>query len=378
MTPKIEQFLATKTHGTPCLVVDLDVIAANYRKLATALPNVRIYYAVKANPGAPVLETLTGLGSAFDAASAREVDMCLAAGADPADISYGNTIKKRSEIAQAYAQGVRLFAFDAADELDKLADEAPGSKVYCRILVENEGADWPLSRKFGCSLGMARDLLMEARAKGLEAHGVSFHVGSQQTDPGQWDLAIGRAAMVFTDLREAGLDLRMLNIGGGFPARYRGDDLPEIEDYAEAIMDSVRRHFGNAVPELIMEPGRSIVAEAGVIQSEVVLVSRKTDEADEPRWVYLDVGKFGGLAETQGESIRYPLRTPYDGGNEGPVVIAGPTCDGADVLYEKAGYTLPLALGTGDRIELLSAGAYTAPYASQGFNGFLPLAEHYI
>ncbi len=378
MTPKIERFLAEKAPGTPCLVVDLDVVAANYEKLARALPTARIYYAVKANPGAPVLKTLVGLGSAFDAASFEEIQICLDAGTKPSDISYGNTVKKARDIARAHQEGVSLFAFDSEGELDKLAAHAPGAKVYCRILVGNEGADWPLSHKFGCSLDMARDLLVDARNRGLDAQGVSFHVGSQQTDPQQWDLAIGRTAMVFSDLREAGVELKMLNIGGGLPARYRDDRLPEIDTYAEVILNSVRRHFGNTLPDLIMEPGRSVVAEAGVIHTEVVLVSKKSHDAAAPRWVYFDVGKFGGLAETQGEAIRYPLRTRHDGGAEGPVIIAGPTCDGADILYEKAGYTLPLALQTGDSVDLIAAGAYTAPYASQRFNGFLPMEEHYI
>ncbi len=273
MTPKIERFLAEHQPETPCLVMDLDVVADNYRRLADRLPLAKVYYAVKANPAAPVLETLVGLGSCFDAASAREVDMCLAAGAFPDAISYGNTIKKRRDIAHAFERGIDLFAFDSEAEVDKLAEAAPGAKVYCRILTTNEGAEWPLSRKFGCELDMARDLLLRAAEKGLVAHGVSFHVGSQQIDPGAWEIAIGRAAMVFSDLREAGIELKMLNLGGGYPARYR-DDVPEFDAYAQAIMGAVTRHFGNALPELIVEPGRSIVAEAGVLQAEVVLVAR--------------------------------------------------------------------------------------------------------
>ena len=96
------------------------------------------------------------------------------------------------------------------------------------------------------------------------------------------------------------------------------------------------------------------------------------------RWVYLDIGRFGGLAETEGEAIRYRIATPHDGGPAGPVVIAGPTCDGADMLYERSNYRLPLALCRGERVELLSTGAYVTTYASQGFNGFAPLAEHYV
>jgi ornithine decarboxylase len=133
----------------------------------------------------------------------------------------------------------------------------------------------------------------------------------------------------------------------------------------------VLRHFGNRLPDLIVEPGRQMVGNAGVIQTEVVLISRKTDE-DDKRWVYLDVGKFGGLAETEGEAIRYPVRSRRRGRGQ-PVILAGPTCDSADVLYERADYRLPADLDIGDRLEIGAAGAYTSTYASVGFNGFAPL-----
>jgi ornithine decarboxylase len=108
-----------------------------------------------------------------------------------------------------------------------------------------------------------------------------------------------------------------------------------------------------------------------------VLVSRR-DPDDPLRWVYLDIGRFGGLAETEGEAIKYRITTLYDGSETGPVAIAGPTCDGADTLYQNSNYRLPLALASGDRVELLSTGAYVATYASQRFNGFAPLAEYYL
>ena len=371
MTPKIERFLAEAEPPTPCLVVDVDVVADNYRRLRRWFPHATVSYAVKANPAREVLETLVGLGSHFDAASLHEIDACLAAGALSECIVYGNTIKKRQEIAKAFARGVRLYAFDSQAELEKLAAAAPGSRVYGRILTSSDGADWPLSRKFGCELDMARDLMLKARDWGLEAHGLSFHVGSQQIDPGQWEVAIARAAGVFQDLREAGLELRMVNLGGGFPVRYR-KDVPDIETMSGVIMGALGRHFGNRLPEIFIEPGRFVAAEAGVLLAEVVLVSNK-EYVNGKRWVYLDVGKFGGLAETMGEAIQYPIMTPRDGGERGPVVIAGPTCDGADILYEDAGYTLPLELAVGDKVRLLNAGAYTTTYSSVGFNGFPPL-----
>jgi ornithine decarboxylase len=376
MNPKIAAFLRAHEPATPCLVLDLDTVEHNYRRLLAAMPQARIYYAVKANPAAPILERLTTLGSCFDAASYEEVEACLAAGADPARISYGNTVKKERAIKAAFDQGVTMFAFDSEPELRKIARAAPGSRVYCRIFVGNDGAEWPLSRKFGCEVAMAKRLMVLAEELGLDAYGLSFHVGSQQTTTVAYQAAIAKVAMLFTDLRDAGVKVRMVNLGGGYPVRYR-QEVPEIGDFGAAIMGAMAEHFGNALPEMVIEPGRFIVGDAGVVESEVVLVSRKGED-DPVRWVYLDIGRFGGLAETEGEAIRYTIRTPHDGDADGPVTIAGPTCDSADTLYEKSNYRLPLALDAGDRVELMATGAYVTTYASQGFNGFRPLAEHYV
>ncbi|WP_338663839.1 type III PLP-dependent enzyme [Pararoseomonas sp. SCSIO 73927] len=376
MTPKISQFLADVQPATPCLVLDVDRVEQNYRRLQSALPLARIYYAVKANPAPQILERLAGLGSCFDAASWEEVSAVLKAGAAADAVSFGNTVKKESAIRAAYAQGVRMFAFDSEGELEKLARSAPGSRVYCRILVGNDGAEWPLSRKFGCEVEMARELMVKAGEMGLDPFGLSFHVGSQQTNTAAYEAAIAKVAMLFTDLKEAGVKVRMVNLGGGYPVRYRAE-VPEIDAFGDAIMGAMAEHFGNAIPDIVVEPGRFIAGDAAVVSAEVVLVSRKAKD-DPVRWVYLDIGRFGGLAETEGEAIKYAFRTPHDGTAEGPVTIAGPTCDSTDTLYEKSNYRLPEKLQSGDRIEILATGAYVTTYASQAFNGFAPLAEHYI
>ena len=376
MTPKIARFLMAQQPATPCLVLDVDRVDANFRALQHALPLARIYYAVKANPAPQVLERLVRLSSFFDAASFEEVLACFDAGARPEAISFGNTIKKVSAIRGAHERGVSLFAFDSIEELEKLAKHAPGARVYCRILVENDGADWPLSRKFGTTIENAKHLMVRAGEMGLDPFGLSFHVGSQQTTTRAYEIAIGKVAMLFTDLTESGINLRMMNLGGGFPTRYR-DEVPEIDQFGSAIMNAMVDHFGNNLPEMVIEPGRFVVGDAGVVSAEVVLVCRR-DPDDPVRWVYLDIGRFGGLAETEGEAIKYRFVTPHDGTAMGPVAIAGPTCDGADILYEKSNYRLPLALTSGDRVELLSTGAYVTTYASQKFNGFAPLAEYYL
>jgi ornithine decarboxylase len=374
MTPKVAAFLQSSVLATPCLVLDLDRVAENFAALRAALPAARIYYAVKANPAPGILRLLAGLGSCFDAASIQEIDQCLAAGARAAAISFGNTVKKPSAIAAAHAHGVPLFAFDSAEELRKIAAHAPGAKVYCRIAVNNIGADWPLSKKFGTTLERARELMLLAPTLGLVAHGLSFHVGSQQTGTAAYEMAIAEVAMLFTDLKSRGLDLRMLNLGGGFPVRYQ-DEVPQTEEFGDAIMRAMVKHFGNDLPEMLIEPGRAMVGDAGVVAAEVVLVCRRMPQ-DERRWVYLDIGRYGGLAETEGEAIRY--RVTGGTGPTGPVVLAGPSCDGVDVMYEKTPYRLPLELAAGDRVLIHDSGAYVTSYASQNFNGFPPLIEHYV
>jgi ornithine decarboxylase len=376
MTTKITRFLDDVRPPTPCVVVDLDVIKNNYTNLRHWLPLAQVYYAVKANPAPEIVRLLAGMGSSFDVASRPEIELCLANGASPDRLSFGNTIKKKADIAFAYEQGVRLFAFDSEAELDKLAEAAPGARVFCRLLMTCDGAEWPLSRKFGCEIDMARDLLVAARNRGMVPYGVSFHVGSQQTDLGQWDVAVGKTAMLFTALNEVGITLKMVNLGGGLPARYR-TDIPGVDMYSGAIMHAMTRHFGNDLPTMIIEPGRGLVGDAGVLESEVVLISKK-GYGEDVRWVYLDIGKFGGLAETMDEAIKYRIETGRDDDATGPVVLAGPTCDSADILYEKAGYEMPLGLAVGDRVRIMATGAYTTSYSAVNFNGFAPLKAYYI
>jgi ornithine decarboxylase len=348
----------------------------NYTAFAKALPDTRVFYAVKANPAPELLALLVKLGSCFDAASVAEIEMVLAAGATPDRISYGNTIKKERDVARAYALGVRLFAVDCLAEVEKIARAAPGVRVFCRILCDCVGAEWPLSRKFGCDPAMAMDVLEQAQRLGLEPYGVSFHVGSQQRNTRSWDQALASAASVFRACAERGITLSMVNLGGGFPTKYL-KEVPSVRAYGMSIFRALRKHFGNRIPETIIEPGRGMVGNAGVIEAEVVLVSTKSEQ-DETRWVYLDIGKFGGLAETMDESIRYPIRTPRDGDELAPCVLAGPTCDSADVLYEKVPYQLPVSLEIGDKVLIEGTGAYTSTYSAVAFNGFPPLKTYHI
>src|SRR5215469_11266237 len=214
MTQRIRDFLRARQDDRPCLVVDLEVVRDNYRIFAHALPDSRVFYSVKANPAPELLRLLVSLGSCFDAASVAEIEMVLAAGATPDRISFGNTIKKERDIARAHELGIRLFAVDCKAEVEKVARAAPGAQVFCRFLFDCAGAEWPLSRKFGCDPEMAVEVLEHAHRLGLEAYGVSFHVGSQQRRTQAWDEALKSAASVFRACAERGISLSMVNLGG--------------------------------------------------------------------------------------------------------------------------------------------------------------------
>jgi ornithine decarboxylase len=367
---RIESFIRRSSFDRPTLVLDTEVVARQYDALAAGLGHARIHYAVKANPDRAIIETLVNRGSHFDAASRAEIELCLSLGAHADHVSFGNTVKKVSDIVFAYNAGITLFAADAEEELEKIALHAPGVQVYIRLIVDASEADWPLSRKFGCARDKALSLLDHAKALGLDPVGFSFHVGSQTRRADMWTATLDQVAAVWHAAQDAGHGLTLLNIGGGFPAFY-GEEIEAPTAYAARVMELVRARFGD-VPHVMAEPGRGLVAEAGMIAAEVLLVSRKSDN-DIHRWVYLDIGKFSGLAETMDEAIRYQFTTDRDHEAMGPCILAGPSCDSADVLYEKRPVQLPEGLRAGDRFIIRNCGAYTSTYASVGFNGFPPL-----
>jgi ornithine decarboxylase len=372
---KLKDF--AKTQETPFVMINLDSIKKKYQKLTKYFPMAKIYYAVKANPAIEIIRLLHELGSCFDIASIYELEKVLSVGTHPDRISFGNTIKKIKDIRNFYEKGIRLFATDSEEDLRNIAQEAPGSKVYVRILMTegSETSDWSLSRKFGCHPEMATELLILAQELGLNPYGVSFHVGSQQRDIGVWDSALSKVEFMFHRLSQEGINLKMINLGGGFPAHYL-QKTHKVSTYAKEILKFLRDDFGDKLPEIILEPGRSLVAESGIIVTEVILVSRKAHN-DFYRWVYTDIGKFSGMIETLEEAIRYPLHCDKTGESE-EVIIAGPTCDSMDILYEHNRYALPLNLQPGDRLYWFATGAYTTSYSSVEFNGFPPLKAYYL
>lgn len=370
----------SETKSSPFLVVDLDCIQSNYMDMVGLFPRFNIYYAMKANPAHEVINLLKKMGSYFDCASTYELDKVLESGVHPDKISYGNTIKKIEDIAYAHSKGVRLYVTDSDADIENIAKFAPNAKVFVRILVDGgDTAEWPLSRKFGCHPTMAVHLLIKAKKLGLVPYGVSFHVGSQQQNISSWNEALVKVQAIFKQLQEKNITLNMINLGGGFPARYKKYINP-LQDYANSINRYIDEYFPNCEDlELVLEPGRSLVGNSGVLVSEIVLISHKS-LSDKARWVFTDVGLFQGLFETLGEAIKYPIYTTAMASSKQceSVILAGPTCDSADIMYEETMYQLPVENKIGDKLYWLTTGAYTYSYSSVEFNGFPPLKVHYL
>jgi ornithine decarboxylase len=354
---------------TPFLAGDLGALADRFDGFTTAMPRVRPFYAVKCNSTPDVLRTAAATGAGFEIASLGELRMLEAIGVDPSGVLYSNTVKPAAHVAGAAEAGVWRFAVDSEGELEKIARHAPGGAVYVRVRVDDSGSVFPLSRKFGAEAHHARALLQRAEELGLQPYGLTFHVGSQCVATSAWVQAIASVGRLMRQLQSDGIRIEMLNLGGGFPARY-GDPVPSI-DQIGAIVNRALDDLLPFEPTLIAaEPGRHMVAETAVM---VTTVLGREERAGE-EWLYVDVGAYNGLMETQ-QTVgqwRFPLwssRTDHGAVPHLPFTVTGPTCDSADTMFY--GASLPTTMAEGDRLYVASAGAYTLSYASH-FNGFPP------
>ncbi len=364
ITPDVR--LAAKVLNTPFLLLDLDILKSNYRKLLGIIPNLEIFYAVKANSHIRVLETLRDAGSSFDLASIGEIRKLLSLGVDPQRMSFGNTIKREEDIGFAFDHGIEYYAIDAEMEVEKVARNAPGSKVYARLHMSSTDSDWPLSKKFGTDIDHVQSILTYSKTLGLVPYGVSFHVGSQTYNKFKWKEAIMEVAEIFYSLKENhGIELSMINLGGGMPIRHVRP-IPTVDEIGTIISDSIANYFQD-VPNLriFIEPGRSMVGDTGTFVSSVLLRSHKQTE----EWVYIDAGVFHGLMETI-EDFRYEIVVEGREEEETKIfTLAGPTCDSVDKMYDEV--PLPQNTTLGDIMYIKNTGAYTAEYGSY-FNGIEP------
>jgi len=337
---------------TPFLVLDESRLRVNARRFQTAFPGGRVLFSVKANNHPQVLRLFAEEGIDFDVASWGEIEILAAAGVPAERMIFSAPTKIPHHIEQAHQFGVRVFAFDSALELEKLARFAPGALLMARMAVDNQGSYWPLERKFGIQPEEGLNLFDYAVELGLKPYGLTFHVGSQNSDPLAWVRALERLRPLFESLNQKGLTLACINIGGGFPSQF-DRPVPPVEEIAREILSRWQDWFGSQT-QLWVEPGRGLVGDAGVMVTSVINRARRNGQ----EWLYVDAGVFHGLIEGL-EMFHFPYNILSEKQDEEliPYTISGPTCDSADVIRSEV--YLPASLTLGDRLYIFPAGAYT-------------------
>ena len=323
-----------------------------------------VFYAVKANPSAWVIEALIGAGvTAFDVASLSEIELVRSVSAD-ARLAFMHPVKGRSAITRAYFDhGVRTFALDSHDELRKILDATGGAKdlnLIVRMAVSADGAAYTLSGKFGVATHDAPSLLLAVRQATVDGlMGVSFHVGSQCMRPSAYEAAM---AQVGRAISRAGVFVDIVDVGGGFPSVYPGMVPPDMQEYADAIHRGFNEMPVSETTELWCEPGRALVAESSSILCQVEL--RKGDA------LYLNDGSYGSLFDATHSRWPFPVKLVRDGDSAAelkPFRFYGPTCDSID--HMPGPFYLPADVREGDYIEIGMLGAYGVAM-STGFNGY--------
>lgn len=381
---KVNQLINSNEISTPCLVMGLDLIDKKFSLLKEILSNVEIYFSVKSNPDSIVLSHLRYLGSSFEAASLGEIQQCMEIGGLSTQLHFGNSIKKREEIAQAYELGIRSFSVDSEQEVLKVAEMAPGSLIMVRLSTDGNGAVWGLSKKFGTSVARATQLLKLARSCDLVPYGLSFHVGSQQQNADAWAAALKNCEVVISELKKDGIKLNAINLGGGLPANGYMDHDEVVDFDLVSYLKTIKKHIDQFEEncgsqfKFMIEPGRFIVANTGVVVSKVLLTAKREFDNGIENWVYMDVGKFNGLYEAS--DIQLPIHLLDDVNLHTmqdivSTVLSGPSCDSDDMLLPpNTTIVLPSSLKEGDHLLFGSTGAYSNSYATQNFNGFKPIS----
>jgi len=355
------QYLDRAKIETPFLLIDGEKVREKASLIGRHISNAKLFYAVKANPDIKVIKFLNKLKTGFEIASEGELELLSSMGVDASRIISSNPVKTFKFLKMSASYGVDQFAFDSTDEVDKLVKYIPGCRVYVRLSVPNEGSEWPLSKKFGVELDDALDLLLYAQENGLRPVGITFHVGSQCTNIYNWNIALDKAKSLWDMAKKKGLKLRLLNIGGGYPINYT-KNVVGIEAIEKNVNKLIYERFPHDI-DIYIEPGRSVVGDAGIFVTKVIGKAKREDED----WLYIDVGVFNGLMESVG-GIKYS----YIVENSDQVrskklwTLAGPSCDSFDVIDKNVLLPEP---EVGRLILILSSGAYTISYASE-FNGF--------
>ena len=382
--------MATRTLDPPksWFEFDLTQVQRDYQAFRQAFWFLDyVMYAVKANPRRKILRTLQGEGCCFEIASAHELDKLLASGYNPLDVGrivFSNPTRAESEIARAYKHGVRIFVVDCDDELWKFvrAPEVDVSqvKILVRLRTVFRGGAVASEGKAGVSRSEAVRLLQLAEAMGMKAHGVAFHVGSQQANPKAWKKPIEQCGQIIRTMRdESGILLEMIDLGGGWPVQYDGKPVPGWDKFASVVYDALRQHVLPLYPEgqrptLVAEPGRALVARCGRLITEVVSVR--------PGRVICNVSAFHGVIEALESELgmKFPVLCNRTGRDSRKYALFGVSCDCQDQVRKRV--RLPSLLKVGDMLAILMLGAYSVAYMGKpgapGFNGFENPGVRYV
>jgi ornithine decarboxylase len=356
-------------YKTPFFFTSRGALRKNYHLFTHLFDsnNSIVYYALKANSDPKILNYLNDLGCGFEAASAYEIKLLLDLGVDPSRIIYGTSIKPAEHIDLAYKAGIHCYAADSKEEIDKLAKYAPGSKVFVRTIVDDNGSVFTMSERFGAPASQIKDIVLYAHTLDLKLFGLSFYVGSQAAHADMWAKGVRTVKPIIEELLKVGISLEVLNIGGGFPVHYDNHkEAPSLHDIVVNVHNAL--HELPYMPKIMMEPGRGLVATTTVLVSEVVARSNRGGKP----WLCLDAGIYNALFEAmlhQG-ATRYPVHLvnpPTTPAETRKFTLAGPTGDSLDIIARDV--ELPEYVGIGDKLMFENAGAYTIAMASR-FNGF--------
>jgi ornithine decarboxylase len=359
-----------KKHGTPLFVVDHDELRKNYALFRKHFPRVQIYYAVKVNSDAAIVKTFYELGGSFDVASMQEFhtvhqNIAKLPAKQRQDfiwdkIIYANPIKP-IETLEELDRYKPLVTYDNHEEVKKIAKHAPHAGLALRLRVPNTGSMVELSSKFGALPGEAVDLIAYAHDNGLTVEGLSFHVGSQCTNPENYIQSIHLCASIFAEAKSRGFTLKLLDIGGGFPAAYDAS-VPKFSDLAKKINHEINRLFPKEI-EILAEPGRFLVASAGYAVSKIIGKAVRNDKL----CYYVNDGVYHTYSGVIFDHCTYHMKSFKKGATQ-ICAVFGPTCDALDTI--SLAEQLP-ELELGDYLYSDNIGAYSAA-SSTHFNGFPP------
>lgn len=346
-------------YGTPLLVLSLEEVKKSYNILKKYLPRVKVHYAIKANPHPEILRVMAQLGSCFDVASDGEIRLLHDMGVAGSRMIYANPVKLGAGFTACRDCGVTKMTFDSVSEIEKVKKELPQATVLLRLRIDNSSAHVDLNKKFGAGRENALALMLKAKAAGLDMAGIAFHVGSQTVSAEPYLQALDITRELFEQAEAAGLSLRILDIGGGFPipepkVKF---NLPEMLKQIAARLDE-----DFAATEIWAEPGRYICGTAVNLITGVVGV---TERGGQP-WYFLDEGLYGTFSGVLFDQWDFKLISFKESDEKVAATFAGPSCDSLDIMF-RGRLTAPLEVG--DLLLVPACGAYTSASATT-FNGF--------